>query len=202
MYDRGSATFICCCLGRVATASDRDLTMVICSCVPIYMRDHILELSLAISTRVHASSIHRQRSVGCLYGIESRDTGMTRYLGMQKGISPLLQKFSAFAYGYLYATLASSRRPVPVPYNYGVTKIESADDLFINAWVPYMSSTYHIVDRSVGCIRVTHFPGTGLPLEFAYTIFLRPPSCARVACSQSVFLFARHQAVVRKRPCG
>ncbi|KAJ7891176.1 hypothetical protein B0H13DRAFT_2340664 [Mycena leptocephala] len=101
----------------------------------------------------------------------STDSEVSNVYMALKAVTP---KFPAFAYGFLYATLASSRRVVPVPYNYGVAKIESADDLFINAWIPYMSSTFHIVDRSVGCIHVTHFPGTKIPLEFCYTIFYVP----------------------------
>ncbi|KAJ7648253.1 hypothetical protein DFH06DRAFT_1332489 [Mycena polygramma] len=84
-------------------------------------------------------------------------------------------KFPEFASGFLYATQSSSRRMVAVPYNYGVTKIRSTNDLFINAWIPTSRANAHVVDRSIGRLLVTHFPGTLVPLEFAYTVFFVPP---------------------------
>ncbi|KAJ6460674.1 hypothetical protein C8R47DRAFT_1226174 [Mycena vitilis] len=83
-------------------------------------------------------------------------------------------KFPAFATGYLYATNTPSRRTVSVPYNYGVTKIRSTNDLFVNSWIPVFSNSFNVADRSEGRLILTNFPGTSIPLEFSYTVFFVP----------------------------
>ncbi|KAJ6498666.1 hypothetical protein DFH09DRAFT_1203919 [Mycena vulgaris] len=83
--------------------------------------------------------------------------------------------FPGFAYGYLYATMSAKRRVVAVPYNYGVARLTSVNELFVHAWVPPSSQSKNVVDMSVGRVHVTHFPpGSPTPLEFGYSLFFAP----------------------------
>ncbi|KAJ7911251.1 hypothetical protein B0H13DRAFT_2328464 [Mycena leptocephala] len=84
-------------------------------------------------------------------------------------------KYPGFAYGYLYATRSRKRRIVAVPYNYGVTKLTSVNDLYVHVWVPNSSRASHIVDMGVGHLLVTTLPRSLVPLEFSYSIFYVPP---------------------------
>ncbi|KAJ7844554.1 hypothetical protein B0H13DRAFT_2364147 [Mycena leptocephala] len=82
--------------------------------------------------------------------------------------------YPGFAYGYLYATGSNRRRTVAVPYNYGVGKITSINDLFVHVWVPKPVPSSSVIDMGVGRILVDKFPNTRIPLEFAYTIIFVP----------------------------
>ncbi|KAJ7657397.1 hypothetical protein DFH06DRAFT_1131885 [Mycena polygramma] len=75
--------------------------------------------------------------------------------------------FPGFAYGFLYATGSTKRRTVAVPYNFGVTKLESANDFEVSA---------SVVDMGVGRIQVDNLPNTDTALEFSYSIIYVPPS--------------------------
>ncbi|KAJ7933878.1 hypothetical protein B0H13DRAFT_2306294 [Mycena leptocephala] len=83
-------------------------------------------------------------------------------------------KYPGFAYGYVYATRSSKRRVVAVPYNYGVTKLASVNDLYVHAWVPNCSRASHIVDMGEGHLLVSTLPGSIVPLEFSYSLFYVP----------------------------
>ncbi|KAJ7177014.1 hypothetical protein C8R46DRAFT_1213575 [Mycena filopes] len=85
-------------------------------------------------------------------------------------------RFPGFAYGFLYATGSRQRRTVAVPYNYGVLKLVSTNDLHVHAWVPNTSMGHHMVDKSVGRILVSTLPGSNVPLEFQYSIIYVPPN--------------------------
>ncbi|KAJ7153793.1 hypothetical protein C8R46DRAFT_897569, partial [Mycena filopes] len=79
-------------------------------------------------------------------------------------------------YGYLYATGSKKRRTVAVPFNYGVGKLSSVNDLHVHVWVPNTSDVPHVVDMAVGRVNVASLPGSRVPLEFAYYIIYVPQS--------------------------
>ncbi|KAJ7156445.1 hypothetical protein C8R43DRAFT_1125643 [Mycena crocata] len=87
-----------------------------------------------------------------------------------------IHRFPGCCYGFLYATQSIKRRRVAVPYNYGVDKLTSVNDLFVHVWVPRPTSSRSLVDLSVGRLTLNHFPGTDVPLEFSYSIIYVPPS--------------------------
>ncbi|KAJ7033613.1 hypothetical protein C8F04DRAFT_1184053 [Mycena alexandri] len=95
--------------------------------------------------------------------------------------------FPGFAYGFLYATHGRARRTVAVPYNYGVSKLRTINDLHVHIWVPNTSPVPHVVDMAVGRQRVTTCPGSLVRLEFAYSVIYVPPTsaseCAVNQCS-------------------
>ncbi|KAJ7120673.1 hypothetical protein C8R43DRAFT_1136624 [Mycena crocata] len=74
------------------------------------------------------------------------------------------QGFPGFAYALLYATDCSKRRVVAVPWKTGVSQVLSPNDLVLDAWLP----------RDTDTVRVHHFPGSNVPLEFQYTIVFVP----------------------------
>jgi hypothetical protein len=74
----------------------------------------------------------------------------------------------------VYATETAKRRIVAVPYNYGVTKLASVNDLFVHTWVPNTSRASNVVDMNIGHLLVTSLPGSRVPLEFAYSLFYVP----------------------------
>jgi hypothetical protein len=74
----------------------------------------------------------------------------------------------------VYATQTAKRRIVAVPYNYGVTKLASVNDLFVHAWVPNTSRSSNVVDMNIGHLLVTALPGSSVPLEFSYSLFYVP----------------------------
>ncbi|KAJ7162723.1 hypothetical protein C8R43DRAFT_1123394 [Mycena crocata] len=85
-------------------------------------------------------------------------------------------QFPGFCYGFLYATQCVKRRRVAIPYNYGVAKLASVNDLFVHVWVPRSTPSQSVVDRTVGRLILSHFPGTAVPLEFSYSIVYVSPS--------------------------
>ncbi|KAJ7148133.1 hypothetical protein C8R43DRAFT_1129276 [Mycena crocata] len=85
-------------------------------------------------------------------------------------------RFPGYCYGFLYASGCVRRRRVAVPYNYGVEKISSPNDLFVHVWVPRPTSSPCLVDRSIGRLTISHSPGTNVPLEFKYSIIYVPPT--------------------------
>ncbi|KAJ7039423.1 hypothetical protein C8F04DRAFT_1255125 [Mycena alexandri] len=74
-------------------------------------------------------------------------------------------KFSNFAYGFLYATGSSRRRTVAIPYNYGVDKLQSINDLFVHAWA----------------VLVDMLPQSSISLGHSYSIIYVPPAQAVVS---------------------
>ncbi|KAJ7601310.1 hypothetical protein DFH06DRAFT_1353400 [Mycena polygramma] len=84
--------------------------------------------------------------------------------------------FPGFAYGFLYATGSTKRRSVAVPYNFGVTKLESVNDLYVHLWVPCAVQSSSVIDMSIGRVLVTKLPNTDTPLEFTYSIIYVPPA--------------------------
>ncbi|KAJ6560614.1 hypothetical protein DFH09DRAFT_1364769 [Mycena vulgaris] len=121
-----------------------------------------LRLSLAIAPRHFSVNM----------AVPSTDDQITNvYLGL-RAREP---HFPGFAYGYLYATASTKRRVVAVPYNFGVKRITSVNDLFTHVWVPSQAAPRNVVDLAIGRVLVTHFPADSTtPLEFPYTIFFRP----------------------------
>ncbi|KAJ7643145.1 hypothetical protein DFH06DRAFT_1333928 [Mycena polygramma] len=84
--------------------------------------------------------------------------------------------YPGFAYGFIYATASAKRRTVAVPYNYGVNKLTSINDLFVHAWVPSVVASSSVIDMSVGRIFVDKLPNTGTILEFPFSIVYVPPA--------------------------
>ncbi|KAJ7042220.1 hypothetical protein C8F04DRAFT_932405, partial [Mycena alexandri] len=77
-------------------------------------------------------------------------------------------------YGFLYATESTRRRTVAIPYNYGVTKIQSINDLFVHTWVPKPSVSSNIVDMNRGRVLVDTFPNSTVALDHYYSIIYVP----------------------------
>ncbi|KAJ7036748.1 hypothetical protein C8F04DRAFT_1257628 [Mycena alexandri] len=69
-------------------------------------------------------------------------------------------KFPNFAYGFLYATGSTRRRTVAIPYNYGVDKLQSINDLYVHVWVPKSTASSNIVDMNVGRVLANSLPNT------------------------------------------
>ncbi|KAJ7663746.1 hypothetical protein DFH06DRAFT_1128132 [Mycena polygramma] len=84
--------------------------------------------------------------------------------------------YPGFAYGFIYATGSSKRRTVAIPYNYGVDKLSSINDLFVHAWVPCVIASSSVIDMSVGRIFVDKLPNTDTVLEFPFSIIYVPPT--------------------------
>ncbi|KAJ6473620.1 hypothetical protein C8R47DRAFT_1221427 [Mycena vitilis] len=84
--------------------------------------------------------------------------------------------FPGFAYGFLYATGSTKRRAVAVPYNYGVTQLNSINDLYVHVWVPSAVLSSSVIDMSIGRVFVHDLPNTDTPLEFQYSIIYVPPT--------------------------
>ncbi|KAJ7779037.1 hypothetical protein B0H16DRAFT_1711382 [Mycena metata] len=85
-------------------------------------------------------------------------------------------RFPNFAYGFLYATQSSRRRTVAIPYNYGVAKLESANDLFVHAWVPRPTTSSNVVNMAAGRVLVGSFPQSSVSLNHSYSIIYVPPT--------------------------
>ncbi|KAJ7019074.1 hypothetical protein C8F04DRAFT_1276716 [Mycena alexandri] len=90
-------------------------------------------------------------------------------------IRRLEPSFPGFAYGFLYATGSRRRRTVAVPYNHGVEKLQSVNDLFVHAWVPKPTPSSNIVDMSVGRVVAKSMPNTLVLLAHTYYIVYVPP---------------------------
>ncbi|KAJ7025252.1 hypothetical protein C8F04DRAFT_1269373 [Mycena alexandri] len=90
-------------------------------------------------------------------------------------IRRLEPKFPNFAYGFLYATGSIRRRTVAIPYNYGVEKLQSVNDLFVHAWVPRPTAASNIVDMDVGRVLAKSMPNTLVSLAHSYSIIYVPP---------------------------
>jgi hypothetical protein len=88
-------------------------------------------------------------------------------------LKPGQQSFPGFAYGYVYGTDSQKRRTIAIPYNYGVTKLESVNDLYVHAWVP-VTGPANVADMSVGHLIVKTMPNSCVPLKFQYSIFYVP----------------------------
>ncbi|KAJ7020676.1 hypothetical protein C8F04DRAFT_1274796 [Mycena alexandri] len=84
--------------------------------------------------------------------------------------------FPNFAYGFLYATGSSRRRTVAIPYNYGVTKLESINDLFVHVWVPRPSVSSNVIDMAAGRVFVDRLPQSSLAFNHPYSIIYVPPT--------------------------
>ncbi|KAJ7020409.1 hypothetical protein C8F04DRAFT_1275125 [Mycena alexandri] len=84
--------------------------------------------------------------------------------------------FPNFAYGFLYATGSNRRRTVAIPYNYGVDKLQSIDDLFVHLWVPKPTVSSNVVDMNVGRVLASSLPNTLVSLEHSYFIIYVPPA--------------------------
>ncbi|KAJ7026059.1 hypothetical protein C8F04DRAFT_1268530 [Mycena alexandri] len=85
-------------------------------------------------------------------------------------------RFPNFAYGFLYATASPRRRTVAIPYNYGVTKLQSVNDLYVHVWVPLASVSSNVVDMAAGRVQVDRLPQSSVPFEHSYSIIYVPPS--------------------------
>ncbi|KAJ7017935.1 hypothetical protein C8F04DRAFT_1199716 [Mycena alexandri] len=85
-------------------------------------------------------------------------------------------RFPNFAYGFLYATGSSRRRTVAIPYNYGVTKLESINDLFVHAWVPRPTVSSNVIDMGAGRVFVDRLPQSSLAFNHPYSIIYVPPT--------------------------
>ncbi|KAJ7699761.1 hypothetical protein B0H16DRAFT_1749282 [Mycena metata] len=84
-------------------------------------------------------------------------------------------RFPNFAYGFLYATEGSRRRTVAIPYNYGVDKLVSINDLFVHAWVPRPSPSSNVVNMATGRVMVDRLPDSELAFNHSYSIIYVPP---------------------------
>ncbi|KAJ7779998.1 hypothetical protein B0H16DRAFT_1711222 [Mycena metata] len=84
-------------------------------------------------------------------------------------------RFPNFAYGFLYATESARRRMVAIPYNYGVDKLGSINDLFVHAWVPRPSASSNVIDMAAGRVTVDRLPQSDVVFSHPYSIIYVPP---------------------------
>ncbi|KAJ7073359.1 hypothetical protein B0H15DRAFT_957270 [Mycena belliarum] len=90
---------------------------------------------------------------------------------LYRALKTRIPAYQGFQYGFFYGTECQARRIVAVPWDYGITRLTSLDDLATDCWVPSAQGP-NIQDMSIGRLMFDSFP-LGLPfkLEYSYTIF-------------------------------